>query len=286
MLQVIAAVQPMLLAGVLIPAAGIKFVSRHAADAARAGALPSLLGAVRALPAYRLLGGAELLTGMLLLIPPARTFSAAAAAALATGFLGYLAYSRRTAPHSPCGCLHHRRSAPVSWRSFARGGLLLLAGLLATQAAGSWLTAAATHPVTWTVVLSAEAVAVITLSPELRWDHRVPLRHLRARLPRPLLRRSGLTMHSSLWQLANSTAFQKTAGLLQPGIVDSWHDKDWRILCYHARYHGRPATAAFAVPRRRYSPAAVRVALIDEFTGATLLTTAECSPFRNEVQSL
>jgi hypothetical protein len=275
MLQVIAAAQPVLLAGVLIPAASVKLFSRHATDTVRATAVASLVGAVRALPAYRLLGGVELLIGTLLVVPPARTVSAVAATALATGFLGYLGYSRYATPHSPCGCLHHRRSAPVSWRSFARGGLLLLAGLLATQAASYWPDAVVTHPLTATAVLSAETMAVILLSPELGWNRRV--RHLRARLPRPLLSRSGLTMHSSVQQLQHSPAYQKVAGLLHSDIVDSWHDKDWRIVCYNARYHGRPATAAFAVHRRRYDPATVQVALVDEFTGITLFTTTDVS---------
>lgn len=274
MLHVIAAVQPALLAGVLIPAASVKLFGRHAAEAARATALASLLGTTRALPAYRLLGGVELLIGTLLMVPPARTVSAVAATALATGFLGYLGYARHFAPESSCGCLHSRRAAPMSWQSFARGGLLLLAGLLATRAADYWLNVVVTHPLTATAVLTAETVAVVLLSPELGWS-RQRLRHLRSRLPRPLLSGSGLTLRSTVQQLQHSPAFHRVEGLLHPGIVESWDDKEWRILCYKARYHGRPATAAFAVPLRRYDPGAVRVSLVDEFAGVTLLSVAD-----------
>lgn len=277
MLHVIAAVQPALLAGVLIPAASIKLFGRHAADGARATALASLLGTTRALPAYRLLGGLELLIGTLLMVPPARTVSAVAATALAIGFLGYLGYARHFAPESSCGCLHSRRSAPVSWRSFARGGLLLVAGLLATQATSYWLDVVVTHPLTATAVLTVETVAVVLLSPELGWSRPIRLRHLRSRLPRPLLSGSGLTLHSTVRQLQHSPAYQRVSGLLHTDIVDSWDDEEWRILCYKARYQGRPATAAFAVPLRRYDPGAVRVALVDEFAGVTLLSVADAS---------
>jgi hypothetical protein len=118
---------------------------------------------------------------------------------------------------------------------------------------------------------------VVLLSPELGWGRLVSLRHLRARLPRPLLSGSGLALHSSVQQLHQSPAYQRVAGLLHSDIVDSWDDKDWRILCYDARYQGRPATATFAVPRRRHDPGAVRVALVDEFAGVTLLTVADDS---------
>jgi methylamine utilization protein MauE len=277
MLRVIAAVQPVLLAGVLIPAASIKLFGRHAADGARATALASLLGTTRALPVYRLLGGLELLIGTMLVVPPARTANAVAATALAIGFLGYLGYARRFAPESSCGCLHSRRSIPVSWRSFARGVLLVIAGLLATQTTSYWLDVVVTHPLTATAALTVEAVVVILLSPELGWSHLMRMRHLRSRVPRPLLSRSGLTLHSTVWQLQHSPAYQKVAGLVHPDIVDSWDHAEWRILCYKARYHGRPATAAFAVPLRRYDPGMVRVALVDEFAGVTLLSSAAAS---------
>jgi hypothetical protein len=236
-----------------------------------------MLGTTRAVHAYRLLGGLELLIGTLLVVPWARTVNAIAATALAIGFLGYLGYARHLAPESSCGCLHSRRSAPVSWRSFARGGLLLLAGLLATQAASYWLDVVLTHPLTATAVLTVETVAVVLLSPELGWSRPMRLRHLRSRLPRPLLSGSGLTLHSTVQQLQHSPAYHRVAGLLHPDIVDSWDDKQWRILCYKARYHGRPATAAFAVPLRRYDPDAVRLALVDEFAGVTLLSVADAS---------
>jgi hypothetical protein len=277
MLHLIAAVQPVLLAAVLIPAAHLKLFGGHRADGVRATALASLLGTTRALHAYRFLGILELLIGMLLIAPPARTVNAVAAIGLAIGFLGYLAYARHVGPESSCGCLHSRRATPVSWRSFARAGLLVLAGLLATQAAGYWLDVVVAHPLTATAILTVEAVAVVLLSPELGLTRPMQMRHLRSRLPRPLISPSGLTLNSSVQQLQHSPAYQRIAGQLHPEILDSWRDQEWRILCYNARHQGRPATAAFAVPLRRYDPGAVRVTLVDEFTGDTLLATADLS---------
>jgi hypothetical protein len=272
MIQMIAAVQPLLLGSVLIWAAGVKLFGRHAAEIARRTALASLLGEARALPAYRLLGGVELTIGTLLVLPPALTVAAVAATALAAGFLGYLIYARLAAPGSSCGCLSNRHTDAVSWRSFARAGLLLLAGLLATQAAGHWLDAVATRPLAAAAVLLVEAAAVVMLSPELDARWLPPLRQLRARLPRPLFGGSRVPLLSSVRQLQQSPAYHRLRGLLHSDVLEHWDDEEWRIVCYSARYQGRPATAAFAVPLRRYDPGAVRVALVDEFAGVTLLT--------------
>ena len=72
-----------------------------------------------------------------LLAPPAHWTESVAATALATGFLGYLAYARLAAPESSCGCLSTRR-APVTWRSFARAGVLAGAGALSLWSATGW----------------------------------------------------------------------------------------------------------------------------------------------------
>src|SRR5262249_24492881 len=52
----------------------------------------------------------------------------AAAAALGTGFLGYLTWARVTDPGSSCGCTATRHE-PITWRAFARAGLVLAGGL-------------------------------------------------------------------------------------------------------------------------------------------------------------
>ncbi|GAB3957199.1 hypothetical protein GCM10027614_71980 [Micromonospora vulcania] len=121
MINLIAALQPLVVGAVLIWSARVKLVSPHAAQAANRSALAGLVGQRRALPAYRLLGGVEVTIGALLLLPPVLRAEALAATALAVAFLGYLGYARRAAPTSSCGCLS-ARATPVSGRSLARPG--------------------------------------------------------------------------------------------------------------------------------------------------------------------
>lgn len=267
-----AALQPLLIGVVLIWAACFKLFSRHASAYAQRSALVSLLGQQRALPAYRLLGGAELTIGVALLLPPAWWMEAAAALALTAGFLAYLAYARVAAPESSCGCLSASRT-PVSWRSFARGGTLLLAAGFATAAQVSWLEAIAAQPTAAAAVLLGEAAAIVLLSPELDSSWLLPLRQWRVRRSHPLAGASfDVPLESSLQQLHRSGVYRQVAGVLRSDVREHWDDDEWRVLLYSAQHHGRLAAAVFAVPRLRYEPGAVRVALVDETTGETLLS--------------
>jgi hypothetical protein len=65
--------------------------------------------------------------------------------------------------------------------------------------------------------------------------------------------------------------YRRVAPLLSSDVREHWDDEDWRMVCHSARYQGRGATAVFAVPRLRYEPDAVRVAIVDDLTGVTLL---------------
>src|SRR3569833_2630262 len=122
MLEWPASVQPLFIGGTLLWSGGLKCFGRSARRSAERSALPSLVGAGRALAAYRLTGVLELALAAVLLLPPAYAAETAAAAVLGLGFLGYLTYARVAAPDSSCGCLSRRRT-PVTWRSFARAGL-------------------------------------------------------------------------------------------------------------------------------------------------------------------
>lgn len=269
MIQLMAALQPLLINAVLLWSARVKLIGRHAAAGAHRSALVPLVGERRAVPAYRLLGGVELTIGILLVLPPPLPIEAVAATGLATGFLAYLWYAR-TAPDSSCGCMSARRT-PVSWRGFARAGILVLGGLLATLAADSWASTVATHPVAGGAVLLAEAAAIIALSPELDAGWLMPLRRLRAHLTHPLTKGSGIPLLASVQQLQLSEVYRHVAALLTSDVREHWEDDQWRIVCYAARYQGRSATAVFAVPLLRHDPDEVRVALIDEATGVNLL---------------
>lgn len=270
MIDMIAALQPPVLGAVLIWSARVKLFSRHAPAAAQRTALPRLLGQRRALPAYRLLGGVELALGALLLLPPARRPAAAAATLLAVGFLAYLAYARRAAPASSCGCLS-ARATPVSGRSLARAALLVVAASLAVLAPGGWPAALTTRAPAGPVVLLAEAALVVALSPELDATWLLPLRRLRARLTHPLRGGSGLPLLATLQQVQLSDAYRRVAPLLRSDVREHWDDSDWRFVGHAARFQGRPVTAVFAVPLADRDPDTVRVAVVDDSTGQTLL---------------
>jgi hypothetical protein len=110
-------------------------------------------------------------------------------------------------------------------------------------------------------VLVAEAALVAVLSPELDRRWLLPLRRFRARISHPLAGRPfEVPLASSVQQLQKSDAYASIAGLLRSDLLDTWDEGEWRILTYSAHR----ATAVFAVPRLRYAPAEVRVALVTD----------------------
>ncbi|MGR6316947.1 hypothetical protein Q2K19_08270 [Micromonospora soli] len=277
MIEMIAALQPLVVGAVLIWSARVKLFSRQAAAAAHRSALVRLVGQHRALPAYRLLGGVELTLGALLLLPPAARLEAAAATVLATGFLAYLAYARRAAPASSCGCLS-ARPTPVSGRSLARAALLVVAAGLAGLFPAGWPTALATRPLAGGAMLLAEVAAVAALSPELDAAWLLPLRRLRARLTNPLRGGSGVPLLATVHQVQLSDPYRRVAPLLRSDVREHWDDGDWRFVGHAGLYQGRPVTAVFAAPLADHDPEAVRVAVVDDATGQTLLALAGTPP--------
>ncbi|MEV1333237.1 MauE/DoxX family redox-associated membrane protein [Micromonospora costi] len=277
MLEMIAALQPLVVGAVLVWSARVKILSRHTAATVNRSALVRLVGERRALPAYRLLGGVELALGGLLLLPPAPRWEAAAAAALAVGFLAYLTYARRAAPTSSCGCLS-ARATPVSGRSVGRAGLLVAAGGLAAATTAGWTAALTARPLAGAAVLLVELAAVVALSPELDRAWLLPLRQLRVRLTHPLRGNSGVPLLASVQQLQLSDAYRRVAPLLRSDVREHWDDAGWRFVGHAARYQGRPATAVFAVPLTDAEPGSVRVAVVDDATGHTLLSLAGAPP--------
>ena len=275
MLQVIAALQPLIIGAVLLWSGSLKLFSKYAESDARRTALTRLIGEKRTVPAYRALGVVEMLLAAALIAPPALTAETAAASALGAGFLGYLAYARISAPDSSCGCMGSAPT-PVTWRSFARAGLLLAGSLTALVVAPGtgWYTALGDAPVLAVAVVALGLAAYTGFSPEL--DHRwlIPLRRLHNRITHPLAGGGEFTvpLASSVAQLLRSGVYREVSPLLLSDVTDHWDDGEWRILTYSARYGGRPATAVFAVPRLRYEPDAVRVALVDEETAQTVYT--------------
>jgi hypothetical protein len=262
-----AALQPLLVGAVLLWSSYGKLFGRHREVAARRSALKRIVGEQRVVPAYRAVGMVELVLGAALLLPPFWIADVAAASVLSVGFLGYLTYARIVVPESSCGCLGSAE-LPVSWRSLGRAGLLLAASLTA-------VIAGTTAPVFgWEVLLLIGEMALfIALSPELDRYWLMPLRRLRVRMTHPLRETASsfdVPLVSTQQQLLRSPAYRSVSGLLRSDIREHWDDGEWRFLSYTASYDEGPATAVFAVPRLRYEPDAVRVAIVDEQTGETL----------------
>ncbi|WP_262287027.1 hypothetical protein [Micromonospora sp. MA102] len=145
---------------------------------------------------------------------------------------------------------------------------------LATVAPGAWPAALTDRPLAGGVVLLAEAAAVVALSPELEAGWLLPLRRLRARLTNPLRGGTGLPLLATVQQVQLSDPYRRIAPLLRSDVREHWDDGEWRFVGHAARYQGRPATAVFAVPLADGGPDAVRVAVVDDATGQTLLALA------------
>jgi methylamine utilization protein MauE len=258
----LAALQPVPLAAVLVVSGRLKLASRTARARAAKSALGTIVGAGRAPAVYGALGAVELFVAALLVagVPPAlRTAGAGAAIALTAGFCGYLGYARLFVPDPSCGCVSARQ-APITGRSFARAGLLLVMSVGMLAAGTGWPGALAAHPVPGIAVVLTEGVAIVLLSPEADRRWLWPLRRLWLRLrPHPLAGDAhDVPLASTLAQLRHSTAYRAVGTRLRSDVLDHWDSGEWRIVCYQAG----PETAVFAVPRLRYEPDAVRVALV------------------------
>lgn len=263
MIEWVAGVQQFVLGGVLIWASTVKFGPKAPA-AARRSALRRLVGESRVVPVYRAVGVLELVLGALLVLPPVLVVEAYLALALSAGMVAYLAYAKRKAPESGCGCLGDKQT-PVRGRAFARAGLLVVAAGLAAWSTAWWPLTLVAWSLPWLAVAVLEAAAVVALSPEL--DHRwlLPLRRWRVRMSHPLGKVAlGVPVESSVQQLQRSDAYRSVVENLRSDLLESWDEEDWRILTYSAEKDGAPATVVFAVPLDGYRPADIRVALVPE----------------------
>jgi hypothetical protein len=251
----IAALQPYVIAPVLLWAAlGKLFSPRMRAQAGRT-ALARLVGSARAVPALRLTGVLELMVAAALLLPPTLPAEGMAAAVLSAGFLTYLTYAHLAAPVSSCGCLG-AHSRPVNWRGFARAALLLVMSVAAV-----W---AQPYPVNPPLALLGlvEISALLGLSAELDHYWLMPLRRLLVRLRKPLAAPSpqDVPLEVTLRLLYLSPAYCSASARLTSDVQDVWDEDGLRFVVYAA--HER--TAIFAAPLSGGDPSAVRVALVDE----------------------
>ncbi|TCC50898.1 hypothetical protein E0H75_12135 [Kribbella capetownensis] len=261
----VAAAQPLLIGLLLLWSSYGKVVRR---DSAERTALPRLVGETRAAPAYHAVGAIEAVIALALLLPPAWTIEAVAAAVLAGGFTGYLIYAKIVVPDASCGCIGSS-AKPVGRRAIGRTVLLLATALAATTADDGWWSIGSVAVV---AVLVLEAAAFVMLSAELDRYWLLPLRRLRVEITHPLAgtATNDVPLAATQRRLLLSPAYRAVNGLLRSDIHDYWDDEDWRFVSYTARYDGRPATAVFAVPHQDSTPEAVRVAVVDETSGQTL----------------
>ena len=194
-----------------------------------------------------------------------------AAGLLALGFVGYLAYGKLAAPDSSCGCLGSA-AAPVSWRTLVRAGLLVAASGSILAADGGRPAAVGDDPVAAVAVVVAELVVFVAVSPELDRRWLLPLRRAYVRWTHPLggADPTVVPLAATVQQLVRSPAYGAVAGALRSDIRDHWDDGDWRFVCYTAEHGETEGLAVFAIPLGQYEPDAVRVAIVDEDTGATL----------------
>ncbi|NUR24265.1 MAG: hypothetical protein HOV83_00135, partial [Catenulispora sp.] len=168
-----------------------------------------------------------------------------------------------------CGCLG-KRKARLSWRAFARAGLLLAAALVAAaDQAPQWWHSPPLFPVT--LLLIGQAALFVALSAELDRLWLTPLRRLRVRLTRPLADAPDeVPLQATISALTRSPAYRSAAAWLTSDVLEHWDADGWRIVVYSARLSERDATAVFAVPLEGFARgegpdlAAIRVTLVDE----------------------
>ncbi|WP_330459909.1 hypothetical protein OIB37_25405 [Streptomyces sp. NBC_00820] len=277
MVSLVTSLAPLLL-GVLLAATGAgKAFGRQTARQAAGTVLVRVLGdGRRATAVLRATGAAELVVAAGLLAAPATEVPGLAATALGLGFLGYLGYARATAPESSCGCTA-RDDSPLTWRSFARAGLVVAGGAAATGARTAWWSQAAGHPVASAVFLAVAAAVLVAVSGDLDELWLVPLRRTRLKVfghPLPGAPDAEVPVAASVELLERSLAWVAAAPVVRSGLIDHWEADGWRFLQY-AGVHDPdgaacPVTVLFAVDpgatRDTTDRPAVRVTLIDDLT--------------------
>ncbi|GAB3421430.1 MauE/DoxX family redox-associated membrane protein [Flindersiella endophytica] len=266
---------PLLLGGLLAWTGAAKAFSRTLRRQAADSALLKLVGELeRTVLAFRTLGIAELVLAAALLLVPTWWVPAAGVTLLGSGFVGYLAYGRAKAPKSSCGCT--AGPAPISWRAFARAGLVVAGGAAAFAVTGPWWQQVAGRPLGALAVVVVAVLVVGALSTDLDRLWLLPLRQLRIRLfGTPLSQGSaGNPVAASVELLERSLAWESAGPIVRSGLMEWWDEAGWRILRYTGRYgedaEARQVSVLFALdPQASVSTTtapAIRVVIVDDAT--------------------
>ncbi|MEV0774800.1 MauE/DoxX family redox-associated membrane protein [Streptomyces sp. NPDC050433] len=279
MLSLTTGLAPLVLAGLLGWTGAVKLFSRGTVLQAPKTALARMLSSSeRAATVLRGVGAGELLIAAGLLAFPAHPVPGTAAALLGVGFLGYLAYGRVLAPESSCGCSADE-DTPITWRAFARAGMVLVSGVAAAMTHDSWWSTVSGRPAASLGFLAAATVVLIALSADLdRW-WLLPLRRARLRVFGHPLFGTGtedrVPVAASVELLENSLAWQAASPVVRSALLDHWEEDGWRLLLFSGVYEtteaARPVSVVFALDATstRDTPGdpAVRVTFLDADSG-------------------
>lgn len=273
LLRLVPEVTPLVLAGLLAWTGGLKLFGRKAAQQAAGSALGKLVPPPRAALALRVVGAAELAVAAVLVVIPLSAVTIAATVTLGTGFAAYLGYAKVRTPESSCGCASSR-ATPISWRSFARAGLVTAGGAGCSVAALPWWHAVARRPAASAVTILVAAAVLAAVSPELDDHWLLPLRKARTRLlPHPLAGSDGqIPVDATVQLLETSLAWAVMAPVVRSELADHWESDGWRILRYTGIHTGpdgpRPVSVLFAVDASATAEGAtepvIRVSVVDE----------------------
>ncbi|MFC4493725.1 MauE/DoxX family redox-associated membrane protein [Streptomyces ovatisporus] len=280
MLSTTSSLAPVVLAVLLGWTGASKLFGSRAAQQAPKTALARMLSSSeRAVQVLRATGLAELVLAAGLLAVPHSPLPGVATALLGAGFAGYLGRARVIAPESSCGCTAND-SAPVTWRAFARAGLVLAGGVAAATASAAWWTTVGDRPAASAAVLAAGGAVLTVLSVDLdRW-WLLPLRRTRLRIfGHPLAGAAGgkqVPVAATVQLLENSLAWQAASPVVRSGLLDHWEEAGWRFLLYSGVYveeggGARPVSVVFALDatasRDTAGAPAARVSVVDADTG-------------------
>jgi hypothetical protein len=252
---------------------GAKLPRRRAARQAAGSGLEHILPGPQAVLALRVVGAIEVVLAATLLLRPLSPVAAFGTAVLGACFVGYLWYSKVTAPESSCGCSSARR-APITGRSFVRAGLVAVGGACCTLARVPWWSALAHRPAAAALVIAVTMTCFGMVSGDLDRLWLLPLRQARLRLfGHPLAGASGeVPVAATLELLESSLAWQAAAPIVRSALADHWDSDGWRILRYSGLHEGpdgsRPVSVMFALDATATTDTirdpVVRVSVVDE----------------------
>jgi hypothetical protein len=226
--------------------------------------------------AHLTVGSGEVIAGVLLLVAPgARLAALGLATFLTLGFLVYLVLAKRIAPDAICACMAGKASR-VSWRSFARAGVLCALTVVGFPVNMFWGTALAAAP--WlALVIALEFAGLWILSPEsgdalarLRLSGAgEAARALRQRMD-PTCARVPQDIGAIERALSAAPAYRALRNNMG-ARTDAWREGCWDYISYSATYEQQPATVIFVAPAL-FDPRDVSAAVVSERDGSILLS--------------